>query len=79
MSDWYVSPISVALPLVFLMAMYLVYRATRPMEQTIPGEGEQRYLTASLPLAAGAYLVAVVIILGSAVCLANAGTASREL
>ena len=73
MSDWYISPMSVALLLVFLVAMYLVYRATRTMEQTVPGDDELRYLTASLPTVVGTYIVAGAIILGSAVWLAYTG------
>ena len=73
MAGWFVSPISVALLFVFMAAMYLVYRATRTMDQTIPDEDAQRYLTASLPRAAVTYFVAGATILGSAVWLAYTG------
>ncbi len=75
MSSWYVSPLSVALMVGFLIAMLLVYRQDGRGQQSAQG-GEvasEGYADQSLKKSMGVYLVSAGVVVGAAVLLANTG------
>ena len=72
LSDWTISPVTVILFLLFVTAMFLIYRTERmqPREET-GDEGD--YASENLYRAAGVYLGAAVVIIGSSIWLAKTG------
>ena len=65
---WPVSPVSLALFLVFLFGMFVIYRQEEaPQEEVSEKSGE------ALPRAFGKYTVAMLVIVGAAVVLAETG------
>ena len=65
---WPVSPVSLALFLVFLFGMFVIYRQEEaPQEEVSERNGE------TLPRAFGKYAVAMLVIVGAAVVLAKTG------
>ena len=80
MSTWLVSPVSVVTLVVFLMAMYIIYRVEqRPKEggdwslPEVAEEGEEQYADASLPRAGVTYVIAASIVVSAAVGLSYTG------
>jgi cation:H+ antiporter len=83
-SGWYVSPISLVLPVVFVAALYLIYRAGLSSEESAedkpqdePAE-DHEYASHSLPKAAATYLVAAAVVVGAAIWLAQTGDRIAE-
>ena len=77
-SGWYLSPVSIALGLVFLAAMYMTYRSGQMQEHAAAeGEGEQ-YASRSLFGAAVVYGVAALVIIAAAIWLAHTGESISE-
>ena len=84
MSSWPVSPASVVTLIVFLIAMYLIYRfEQRPRgagdrgeeeaQRDTPENGEHQYADASLSRASVTYLLAAAVVVGAAVFLSFTG------
>ena len=84
MSSWPVSPATVVTLIVFLIAMYLIYRfEQRPRgagdrgeeeaQRDTPENGEHQYADASLSRASVTYLLAAVVVVGAAVFLSFTG------
>ncbi len=73
-SGWYVSPMSFILIGVFLVSMFLIYRA-ESLEKASAAltEDEENYADRSLARSFVIYLVTAVVVVGSAVWLANIG------
>ena len=70
-SGWFISPVTVILFIFFLISMYLIYRIARTDEH---GEStDDDYASESLARAGVTYAIAAVIIIGSAIWLANTG------
>ena len=79
LSGWYVSPVSVALFVVFLGAMYLIFYHSRlESSGNDIAEDAQQYAGASLVRASLLYLVAAAAIVGAAVALAFIGARLAE-
>ena len=74
-SSWYVSPISVALIVGFLITMMLVYRQEKSDGQTAVAEEEKHedYADQSLRRAVAVYLASAAVVVASAVLLAETG------
>ena len=80
-STWYVSPLSVALVVGFLIAMMLVYRQDQSDQQAAEGDvksGED-YADQSLKKSFGVYLVSAGVVVASAVLLAETGFEIAEV
>ena len=84
MSSWPVSPATVVTLIVFLIAMYLIYRfEQRPRgagdrgeeeaQRDTPENGEHQYADASLSRASVTYLLAAAVVVGAAVFLSFTG------
>ena len=73
LSGWYVSPISVVTFVVFLGAMYMIFRSARAQEQDDPQDPDHRYASDSLSRATLTCLVSAAVVVGSAVWLAQVG------
>ena len=72
-SGWYVSPVSVAMFVVFLAAMYMIFRSSQAQEQDAPQHAPHEYGLASMSRATLTFLVAAAAVLGSAIWLAQVG------
>lgn len=77
LSGWYISPISVVLFAVFLVAMYMIFRSSQAQEREQAHDGsrveEHQYAAASLSRASLMYLVTAMVVVGFAVWLARIG------
>ena len=71
LTNWYISPFTIVLVIVFLFSMYLIYKVTRIAEHS--ETNEQDYESDSLVRASFVYLGAAVVIIGSAIWLAKTG------
>ena len=89
MSSWPVSPASVVTLIVFLIAMYLIYRfEQRPRgaedrgeeeaQRDTPENGEHQYADASFSRASVTYLLAAAVVVGAAVFLSYTGEQIAE-
>ena len=79
-SGWYLSPVSIALGLVFLAAMYMTYRSGQMQEHAATPDEEDKYASRSLFGAAVVYAVAASVIIAAAVWLAHIGESiSKEM
>ena len=89
MSSWPVSPASVVTLIVFLIAMYLIYRfEQRPRgagdrgeeeaQRDTPENGEHQYADARLSRASVTYLLAAAVVVGAAVFLSFIGKQIAE-
>ena len=89
MSSWPVGPASVVTLIVFLIAMYLIYRfEQRPRgagdrgeeeaQRDTPENGEHQYADASLSRASVTYLLAAAVVVGAAVFLSYTGDRIAE-
>ena len=89
MSSWPVSPASVVTLIVFLIAMYLIYRfEQRPKgaedrgqeeaQRDTPENGEHQYADASFSRASVTYLLAAAVVVGAAVFLSYTGEQIAE-
>jgi cation:H+ antiporter len=72
-STWYLSPISIALFVVFGLAMYFIYRFDQGNQGPDHREEEDLYPTSSLSVAAVKYILTALVVVGSAVWLSTAG------
>ena len=73
-SSWLISPMSLILFGVFLVAMFLIYRAENvEREVARPSDEAENYAEKSLPWAFITYLVTAAVVVASAVWLANIG------
>ncbi len=71
LSDWTISPITIVLFLLFLAAMFLIYRTGRMQP---PQElGDEDYASENLYRAAGIYAGTALVIIGSSIWLAMTG------
>ncbi|MEE9199124.1 MAG: hypothetical protein V3U26_04945, partial [Dehalococcoidia bacterium] len=70
LSGWYISPISAVILVVFLAAMYTLFRIERSQERDDPPEANHEYALASLSGVALTYLVSTAVIGGAAIWLA---------
>ncbi len=77
-SGWYVSPVSVVMLLVFLAAMYMIYRSGQARENESEPDEENRYAANSLPRAVAVYAVTAAVVIAGAVWLAYAGERIAE-
>ncbi len=75
MDGWQVSPVSILILAMFLLAMFLIYRVeqSQDTEQPKTGEGERDYSSSSLGRAALTYTLSAAIVVGAAMWLANSG------
>ncbi len=75
MSSWYVSPLSAALIVGFLIAMMLVYRQDKSDREKDEEENEtsKEYADQSLKKAIGIYIVSAGVVVAAAVLLAETG------
>ncbi|MCH9035931.1 MAG: sodium:calcium antiporter [Chloroflexi bacterium] len=71
MSGWYISPISVVIFVVFLAAMYMLFRFERSQERDSPPEANHEYALASLSVVVLTYLLSAAVIGGAAIWLAS--------
>ncbi len=74
LTGWYISPVSLILFGVFLVSMFLIYRA-ESAERELPGrtDDEENYADRSLARSLLTYLVTAAIVVASAVWLASIG------
>ena len=72
-AGWFISPVSVVMIIVFVAAMYMIYRASRAQEKGDATSEHHEYAEEKLPTAILTYLVAALIIIASAIWLASAG------
>jgi cation:H+ antiporter len=77
-SGWYLSPVSVALALVFLVAMYMTYRSGQRQEHSATPDEEDKYASRSLFGAAAVYTGAASVIIVAAIWLAHTGEGISE-
>ena len=74
LTEWYISPVSFVLFGVFLVSMYLIYRAENIERKSVEQTGdEENYADRSLARSFATYLVTAAIVVASAVWLANLG------
>ncbi len=73
MAGWYISPMSFILIGVFLVSMFLIYRAESQEQETAGPSEIERYSDKSLTRAFATYLTMAVVVVASAVWLANLG------
>ena len=71
-SGWTISPISIAIVFVFLTAMYMIYKFDRTQDGQSDTE-QGAHLSSSLTRAASIYIFAALVIVASALWLANIG------
>ncbi len=71
-SGWTISPVSIAIVFVFLAAMYMIYRFDRTQKGQSDTE-QGAHLSSSLTRAALFYVLAAMVIVASALWLANIG------
>ena len=72
-AGWYVSPVSVVMLLVFLVAMYMIYKFEPTGEDKSGPEDSDQYAADSLSRAAVTYSLAAVVVIASAIWLAHTG------
>ena len=78
LSGWIFSPVSILLFGVLIVAMYMIYRASRTQQQEDNHEEADEYASASLWTATLTYLAAAAVVIGAAVLLAYAGDRVAE-
>ena len=71
LEGWFVSPVTIILFIFFLFSMYMIYRFAQSEGQS--EYAEEDYESESLLRAGGTYLLAAVVIIGSAIWLAYTG------
>ena len=76
-SDWYISPVSVVMLLVFVVAMYVIYKFARAQPDEEQDESA-RYESDSLSKAAITYTFAAAVVVAAAIWLANTGDGIAE-
>ncbi len=74
-AGWAISPVSIAIVLVFLAAMYMIYKFDKTQEGQSDTEQDEQgaHLSSSLSRAATLYVLAALVIVASALWLANIG------
>ena len=83
LSGWFISPVSILLFGVLVVAMYMIYRASRVQQQEEKLEEDKQeetneYSSASLLTATLTYLAAASVVIGAAILLAYAGDRVAE-
>ena len=74
LAEWYISPVSLILFGVFLVSMFLIYRAENIERESVgQTDGEENYADRSLARSFAIYLITAAIVVASAVWLANIG------
>lgn len=74
LSDWHISPLTIALFLIFVVSMYIVYRSGVLLEAADAEEHQiEQVVSGGLPRAIATYAAAAAVIVVSAVWLANTG------
>ena len=78
-SNWTVSPVSIVIVFVFLIAMYMIYKFDRKQEDQGDSESEQAaHLSSGLGRAALFYVLSASVIVASALWLASIGDGISE-
>ena len=78
-ATWYLSPVSILLLIVFVLAMYSIYRFDKLHKSSELTDAEDRYANHSLPKAVVTYLVAASIVIGAAIWLSTIGDHMTDL
>ena len=74
MANWFISPMSVVLIVVFLAAMYLIYRAEQDVDKEVEAPAEDhQYASASMSRAVLIYVMAAAVVVGGGIWLALSG------
>ena len=74
MANWFISPMSVVLIVVFLAAMYLIYRAEQDVDKEVEAPAEDhQYASASMSRAVMIYVMAAAVVVGGGIWLALGG------
>ena len=79
MANWFISPMSVGLIVVFLAAMYMIYRAEQDVDkETGASADDHQYASVSMSRAVLIYLMAAAVVVGGGIWLALSGDKVAE-